>query len=133
MPQSESAHKFQRELNAGVTALLVLGLVKQTGRPIYGYEVALRLSGLADDDLPMSQGALYPVLRSLEKQKLLSSHIEPSNSGPPRRYYSLTAAGEQALAEWTAVWRQTENLVNRVLESQHGHRKRNAPRRSEIS
>ena len=133
MAESESGRKFQRELNAGVTALMVLALVKRAKRAVYGYEVAMQLSSLAEDGLPMSQGALYPVLRSLEKLKLLTSHIEASNAGPPRKYYSLTTHGERTLVEWTEAWIETKTLVDRVLETPHGKQPRNAGRRSALS
>src|SRR5262245_21014690 len=131
--ESELGRKFQRELNAGLTALMVLSVVKRANRPMYGYEVATHLSSLAEDGLPMTQGALYPVLRSMEKLGLLTSHIEASDAGPPRKYYSLTAVGRQTQAEWNAAWIQTRTLVVRVLESPHGKHTRNAARRSAVS
>jgi PadR family transcriptional regulator PadR len=100
---------------------------------MYGYEVATHLSELANDALPMTQGALYPVLRSLEKLKLLTSHIEASTAGPPRKYYALTAEGQRTLEEWTEAWNQTKSLVERVLEPTHGKHARNAPRRTPVS
>jgi len=129
----ESTRKLQRELNSGVTALLTLGLVRQAGRPVYGYELAMQLAGLADDELPMNQGALYPVLRSLERIGLLSSEIEPSAAGPPRRYYAITEEGRKAYIEWKQAWGTTSTLVKRVLENRHAKRKRNAARRASIS
>ena len=129
----ESTHKLQRELNAGVTALLTLGLVRHAGRAVYGYELAMQLTALADDDLPMNQGALYPVLRSLERMGLLSSEIEPSAAGPPRRYYAITDEGKKAYTEWTEAWTKTSSLVERVLEKRHVKHKGNAARRSPVS
>ncbi len=133
MPKSEAGRKFQRELNAGVTALLVLGVIRRARRPMYGYEVASNLVALADGALPMTQAALYPVLRSLEKQALLTSHIEASDAGPPRKYYALTAQGQRTLEEWSKAWQQTSGLVNRVVEAPHGKRARDAGRRSALS
>src|SRR5262245_29613561 len=129
----ESTRKLQRELNAGVTALVTLGLVRHVGKPVYGYELAMRLAGLADDDLPMNQGALYPVLRSLERMGLLSSEIEPSAAGPPRRYYAITEEGKKAFVEWEEAWTKTRTLVERVLEKRHVKHKRTAARRSPLS
>ena len=100
---------------------------------MYGYEVAAHLSGLADDALPMTQAALYPVLRSLEKLELLTSHIEASDAGPPRKYYTLTARGRRTFDEWVTAWNETSSLVNRVLEPPHGNRPRNAKGRSALS
>ena len=62
------------------------------------------------------QSALYPVLRNLEAGGLLESHLAPSDSGPPRRYYRITAAGRAALAEWAGAWRETRDSVDSVLE-----------------
>jgi PadR family transcriptional regulator PadR len=64
----------------------------------------------------MKQGALYPVLRSLEKGGLLESRVEPSVSGPPRRYYAITEAGREALERWTWIWRRTQILVDGTLK-----------------
>ena len=130
---SEVGCKFQRELNAGVTALMVMATIQRARRPMYGYEVATQLSGLADEELPMTQAALYPVLRSLEKQELLKSHIEASDAGPPRKYYALTAQGRRTLEGWIKAWKETSSLVNRVLEVPHGDRPRNAASRSALS
>jgi PadR family transcriptional regulator, regulatory protein PadR len=132
-PSADIERKFQRELNAGLTALMVLAVIQRARRPMYGYEVAAHLSGLADDALPMTQGALYPVLRSLEKQELLTSHIEASDAGPPRKYYTLTAQGRRTLDEWIKTWHDTKDLVDRVLEIAHGNRPRNAARRAAVS
>ena len=43
--------------------------------------------------MPVKQGTLYPVLRSLEAGGLLSSEVEPSVAGPPRRYYQVDRGG----------------------------------------
>lgn len=51
----------------------------------------------------MKQGTLYPVLRSLEENGLLDSMVEPSVSGPPRRYYKATREGVAALEEWLVI------------------------------
>jgi PadR family transcriptional regulator PadR len=64
----------------------------------------------------MKQGALYPVLRSLESSGLLESEVEPSVSGPPRRYYRITAYGRENLEKWREIWEKTRALVDSVLQ-----------------
>src|SRR4029434_10203384 len=113
--------KFQKELNAGAGSLVILGLLQRAGRAMYGYEIGKRLEELAAGSLPMHQGALYPALRSLERGGLLSSEVEPSVSGPPRRYYRITPPGQQALADWIVAWTRTKQFVDTVLEDTHGH------------
>jgi PadR family transcriptional regulator PadR len=55
------------------------------------------------------------VLRGLEGGGLLDSHVEPSVSGPPRRYYRITPAGRDVLARWSGAWRATRDSVDAVL------------------
>ena len=114
MPEVDS-RKFQKELNAGVISLVALAVLEQADRPLYGYEFAQQLQQHADKELPMNQGAIYPVLRSLEKRGMLSSQTLPSDSGPPRKYYSLTGDGKEALKLWKQVWTKSQSFVESVL------------------
>jgi PadR family transcriptional regulator PadR len=108
--------KFQKELSAGTVSLVLLSVLARSGEPLYGYQIAKRLEQTGDPLLGGKQSALYPVLRNLSSSGLAESHVEPSVSGPPRRYYRITALGQQALSEWTATWRTTRQSVDSVLE-----------------
>ena len=79
-------------------------------------DIAKRLEQTGDPLLGGKQSALYPVLRNLSAAGLAESHVEPSVSGPPRRYYRITALGSQVLAEWAGAWRTTRDSVDSVLE-----------------
>lgn len=107
--------KFQKELSAGTVSLALLAVVAAAREPMYGYQIAKRLEALGEGVLAGKQSALYPVLRNLEGAGLLESFVEPSTSGPPRRYYRITPIGRIALGEWTAAWRATRDSVDRVL------------------
>jgi PadR family transcriptional regulator, regulatory protein PadR len=112
----EAVKKFQKELNAGTASLLLLGVMDRANTPMYGYQIAKLIeSRTADVDI-MKQGALYPVLRSLESAGLLESEVEPSVTGPPRRYYRITGSGREALVKWTEIWQRTRELVEAVLQ-----------------
>jgi PadR family transcriptional regulator PadR len=113
-----SLRKFQKELSAGTVSLVLLALLARAPEPLYGYQVAKRLESATDTGLPVKQGTLYPVLRSLETGGLLTSYVEPSVSGPPRRYYAITPDGCEALAAWVALWGRTRDFVDAVLEGQ---------------
>lgn len=108
--------KFQKELSAGTVSLALLAAVAAADAPMYGYQIAKRLEQVGDGVLAGKQSALYPVLRSLEGTGLLESFIEPSSSGPPRRYYRINAAGKAALADWGAAWRATRDSVDTLLQ-----------------
>ena len=115
MAESDSQlKKFQKELSAGTVSLALLAVLAQADEPLYGYLIAKRLERL-DGVLSGKQSALYPVLRNLEGAGLLDSFIEPSMSGPPRRYYRITEAGRATLREWSAAWRATRDSVDSVL------------------
>jgi PadR family transcriptional regulator PadR len=112
---NEETKKFKKELNAGTTALVLLGVLGQTSKPMYGYEIAKLIEANVKDIPIMKQGALYPVLRSLESSGLLESEVEPSVSGPPRRYYKITETGRETLERWREIWDQTKALVDNVM------------------
>lgn len=108
--------KFQKELNAGTVSLVLLAIMARSAEPLYGYQIAKQLEGASDDGVPLKQGTLYPVLRSLEGQGLLSSRVEPSVSGPPRKYYSITDTGMNVLEHWKQAWSRTRDFVDGRLE-----------------
>ena len=108
--------KFHKELSAGTVSLALLAVVAASDEPLYGYQIAKRLEHLGDGVLAGKQSALYPVLRNLEAAGLLESFVEPSMSGPPRRYYRATSAGRDALVEWSAAWRATRDSLDSVLK-----------------
>jgi len=109
---SELARKFQRDLNAGLVALVLLGVLAESDEDLYGYDIAKRLQRARDGDPLFKEGTIYPVLRSLAASGWLSSRIVPSYSGPPRRYYRITEEGRAVLTEWRSVWRETRDFVD---------------------
>lgn len=108
--------KFQKELNAGISSLVLLSVLSRSSESMYGYQIAKMLEDNGSDLPLMKQGTLYPVLRSLEENGLLKSLVEPSVSGPPRRYYTITDDGRTALLEWTELWKQTKKFVDAILK-----------------
>jgi PadR family transcriptional regulator PadR len=108
--------KFQKELNAGIYSLVLLSTLSNSKEPMYGYQIAKFLEENGPEEPQMKQGTLYPVLRSLEENGLLSSLVEPSVSGPPRKYYSITALGRSTLQEWIEIWQQTKNFVDAIVK-----------------
>ena len=110
--------KFQKELSSGTVSLALLAVLAAAGEPMYGYQIAKRLERDGEGVLSGKQSALYPVLRNLSASGLAESHVEPSVTGPPRRYYRITPLGREVLAEWTASWNTTRDSVDSVLQGQ---------------
>lgn len=108
--------KFQKELNAGIASLVLLSVLNNSDEPMYGYQIAKLLDDYSGDASFMKQGALYPVLRSLEGSGLLESKVEPSVSGPPRRYYEITSEGKETLVVWQGVWKQMKSFVDKAIK-----------------
>ena len=108
--------KFQKELSTGTVSLALLAVLGAAREPMYGYQIAKRLEQEGGGVLSGKQSALYPVLRNLEGGGLLESFVEPSVSGPPRRYYRITASGRDVLRAWSMAWRATRDSVDAVLE-----------------
>ena len=116
MDSDQPLRKFHKELSAGTVSLALLAVLAAAGEPMYGYQIAKTLERFGEGVLSGKQSALYPVLRNLEGGGLLESFIEPSDAGPPRRYYRITVQGRQVLEHWTAAWRATRDSVDSVLE-----------------
>lgn len=76
----------------------ILGFLKETS--IHAYELKQRLTLLNGHFRPISDGALYPAIKRLEKQGLLSKHSELNESGMTRQVMTITPAGEEKLLEW---------------------------------
>jgi PadR family transcriptional regulator len=111
--------KFQKELNAGIVALVLLATLADAHEPQYGYQIAKQLERDNEENTVMKQGTLYPVLRSLSAAGLLDSYVEPSVSGPPRRYYTITKAGRTVLEQWKDAWVSTRDFVDTIMKDNH--------------
>lgn len=99
---------YTTELRRGTLALAVLS---QLRTPQYGYSLVqlLEKAGITID-----QGTLYPLLRRLEKQELLTSNWDTSESRP-RKYYVLSDYGlevyEQLKNEWKKMTLELKSLL----------------------
>jgi PadR family transcriptional regulator PadR len=60
------------------------------------------------------EGTLYPLLTRLKNQGMLSYRWEESTQGPPRKYYSLTEKGREALVEMDTAWSEVVSCVEAV-------------------
>jgi len=80
----------------------------------YGYQLAQQL---AEAGLPaFDSGTVYRTLRQLERTGLVSSFWDTSESGPARRMYSLTKAGELFLSSWIDVLGRYQAVLQKTIE-----------------
>jgi PadR family transcriptional regulator PadR len=108
--------KFRKELHSGIAAMVLLALLDRSGEEMYGYQIAKEIGAKAGGASFLKQGAIYPVLRSLHAAGMLSSRVEVSVSGPPRRYYTISDAGREALQAWREVWGELRTFVDSLTE-----------------
>ncbi|MDZ4740621.1 MAG: PadR family transcriptional regulator [Alphaproteobacteria bacterium] len=108
--------KFRKELHSGIAAMVLLALLERSGDEMYGYQIAKEISAKAGGASFLKQGAIYPVLRSLHAAGMLSSRVEMSMSGPPRRYYAISNEGREALVAWREVWGELRGFVSSLIE-----------------
>lgn len=116
MGEAKLTRKFEREMKSGTASLVLLCVLAKAKQPLYGYLIAKQFESDNQGRILIKQGALYPVLRALESSGLLESEVEPSTSGPPRRYYQITELGRATLKEWAGIWNEIRELVEAALE-----------------
>ena len=115
---TDYTRKFRKELMAGLSSLVLLAVLARANREMYGYEIAKAVKAEGEGGLIFKQGAIYPVLRSLNTLGLLASRVEASAFGPPRRYYDITSEGRKALGEWQGAWKDMREFVDDALQAQ---------------
>ena len=100
------------QLLRGVLDLCLLAVMSEG--PAYGYEMTkrLRARGLSI----VGEGSIYPLLGRLERDRLVETRRVASNRGPPRKYYSLSPEGEQALEEGVREWKAARDAVDGALD-----------------
>ena len=97
------------ELRRGTLILLVLSQLRE---PMYGYSLVKKLN---DHDVPMDANTLYPLMRRLESQGLLTSQWDTSEA-KPRKYYQITEDGQAVLEKTKAYWKTFSANVDSLLE-----------------
>lgn len=97
---------------------LTLAVLSQLKTPQYGYSLVQLLEELG---VIIEQSTLYPLLRRLEKQKLLTSHWDTSGSRP-RKYYELSEFGHKVFERVKAEWiKNTSELYHVLTEGEDEH------------
>ena len=97
------------EMLKGTLEGIVLAML--SARPAYGYEITARLREQGFSDLV--EGTVYAVLVRIEQKNFVDVDKVPSEKGPPRKVYSLTARGRDQLAEF---WRTWSFLAERIAQ-----------------
>lgn len=95
----------------GVLELCVLALLSERDR--YGYEVSEQLSR----SIEIADGTVYPILRKLKAEGLVTTYLQEESGGPPRKYYKLTDLGAESYARDRAEYLEFAAAVQQILEA----------------
>ena len=109
---SDSAEKWEIQLRKGSLELAILASLWE-GK-LYGLEILRHLEN--SSDLVVVEGTVYPLLSRLRALGLVESEWVESDSGHPRKYYSLTRTGRQRVVEMARVWEQFSARMTSLLE-----------------
>ena len=104
MSDNERLQSYITELRRGSLILAVLGSLKGTH---YGYSL---LRQLQERGLDIEANTLYPLMRRLEQQGLLTSSWDTSESRP-RKYYTISSDGSKLLSELLCEWDRLERQI----------------------
>jgi len=91
----------------------LLTLLQEQDR--HGYDLIAALGRFGLEPALLDSGLVYRMLRQMEEAGWVASRWDTAGSGPARRVYSLTPAGQSALAEWLDELGRTHDMLHRLL------------------
>lgn len=103
---------LSRKLAAASHRPLILSLLERG--PKYGFQLVHSIQILSNEALELPNSKLYPLLHALEADGLVESYWKPSESGPDRKYYRLTARGSEALDAVRSEWNWMYGMLNQL-------------------
>jgi PadR family transcriptional regulator, regulatory protein PadR len=103
-------------LRKGLLEFVVLKIVG--GGHVYVPDILRRL---AETEFSTQEGTLYPLLSKLRREQLVDYEWRESESGPPRKYYRLTAAGLEQLTALDDYWLRINRTLANLGHNQSGH------------
>lgn len=103
-------------MKKGVLEMCILSIISQ--EEAYPSDI---IQKLRTADLIVVEGTLYPILTRLKNSGMLEYHWKESNAGPPRKYFTITDAGREALLHLSTSWMQFVQSVNQSLKIKLEH------------
>jgi len=102
------------QMRRGIIEFCIVSLLSD--QEVYTAELINRLKAA---NLIVTDGTLYPMLNRLQKADLLQYRWEESESGPPRKYYSLTESGKTFLSQLDNAWQDINASVESIRKGNH--------------
>ncbi len=108
MGRETAESSLTMEMRRGTIVLAVLCCLDQ---PVYGYSL---VDDLAGKGIPVEANTLYPLLRRLSSQGLLSDSWDMSTA-KPRKYYSITDKGKEVRSYLKNQWKDMSDVMNKLI------------------
>jgi DNA-binding PadR family transcriptional regulator len=102
------------DLIRGHTDAIILARLIQSDS--YGYEINKIISTLSAGRFELKEATLYTAFKRLEELGYIASYWGDSGAGARRRYYTITAAGREASHRLLGEWRETKEIMDKLLE-----------------
>lgn len=102
---------FPSQMLKGVLEGCILQVISY--KETYAYEISSDLKEFGFGDV--SEGTIYPIILRLQKNNYVTSVLRESSSGPPRKYYSLTLEGKEALNDFKKNWSQLNQAIDNLM------------------
>lgn len=106
-----ASSELSAQLRRGVLEYCVMALLGKGER--YAFDLVRELAHM--DGLVISEGTIYPMLARMRRDGVVDTTWRESPTGPPRRYYRLTATGRTALRGFVQEWSTFRDAVDRML------------------
>ena len=103
----------QSQMRKGILEFCILSVIRRG--EAYPSDIVEEMRGA---NLQILEGTLYPLLTRLKNAEMLTYRWVESNSGPPRKYFSLTGKGENFYQELEQTWNELSNGVNALAYKQ---------------
>src|SRR5262245_35940730 len=111
MPHEESLENSKAQMRKGSLEFCIMLIISKS--EVYASDI---LKELKRADLIVVEGTLYPLLSRLKSLELLQYTWRESESGPPRKYYTLTEKGEKNLEQLKTTWSKLAKSINSLIK-----------------
>ena len=94
----ELLNKWEETYKKGLLSFWILLLLYE--RSSYPYEMSAEVAKISQGTISVDDNSIYRALNRFESTGIVKSELQQSNTGPQRRYYSLTIMGKNLLTEF---------------------------------
>ena len=105
----------REQMRKGTTSVIVLNLLAELDRPMYGYEIIQELETRSQGAFRFKEGLIYPRLHEMEQNDWLRAEWQGEEGERRRKYYTITDKGRRQLNEELKDWRSFAQSVDQLL------------------